>query len=97
MTIICYSNSCFGDINAVAIVIVTMVTLHVIAIVNYMLLLIIWLLVFCDFIGTNAFEIYKSFIEIYEYIWNEDIVYFDIVFNKFGIAMAINCFASKYL
>ena len=76
--------------------IVAMVTLHTVAIVNYMLLLNIWLLVFCDFIGTNAFEIYKSFKEIYEYIWNEDTVYFDIIFKKFGIAMAIN-FVSKYL
>ena len=55
-----YYNSCYGGVNAVVIVIVTMVTLHTVAIVNYMLLLIISLLVFCDFIGTIAFEIYKS-------------------------------------
>ena len=77
MTIICYSNSCYGDINAVAIVIVAMMTLQTVATVNYMLLLIIWLLVFCDFIGTIAFEIYKSFIVIDEYIWINNIVCFD--------------------
>ena len=58
--IVWYSNSCYGEINAVAIVLVGIMTLHTVAIVNYMLLLIIWLLVFCDFVGIISFEIYKS-------------------------------------
>ena len=70
-------------------------TLHTVAIVNYMLLLIIWLLVFRDVIGIIAFEIYKPFIEIDEYIWVEDIVYSGIVFNKLGIDMAVYNFVSK--